>query len=60
MLSQADAGPREYRRRGRTVNATHLHPPHPEEPKRSECVSKDEAATIGASWFETRLRRSSP
>ena len=23
MLSQADAGPREYRRRGRTVNATH-------------------------------------
>jgi hypothetical protein len=22
MLSQADAGPREYRRRGRTVNAT--------------------------------------
>ena len=24
MLSQADAGPREYRRRGRTVNATHL------------------------------------
>ena len=24
MLSQADASPREYRRRGRTVNATHL------------------------------------
>jgi hypothetical protein len=23
MLSQADAGPRKYRRRGHTVNATH-------------------------------------
>jgi hypothetical protein len=33
-----------------------LNLPYPEEPERSEGVSKDGAAP----WFETRLRRSSP